>query len=253
MNAQDRTNETLTHLERLRLRLLDLSGRNRFLNFQHNETSRTQLRFVDILFSQLQSLIESSVEFQAKALRKTAELLTEEATDTLEADASRKGSPFRKSKKLRRFKPQAIAEKATSQGVNPSYDLAFESGNTRRQREVQTLLFTDDLERRLQGIYDEERRYACKSLVLARFIVASAFRMVRSRLLSERQRLAHPCCSIQCKFVVALQARSTNFFSRASVMNPKVSCPSSSASPATLRFEFPNLTRKRMPPKSTLN
>ncbi len=41
------------YLEKLRLRLLDLSGRNRLLNFKFSERSRTQVRLVDELPDQV--------------------------------------------------------------------------------------------------------------------------------------------------------------------------------------------------------
>lgn len=157
--SKDRTKDAHDHLERLRLRLLDLTGRNRFLNFRHSETSKTQLRFVDVSLEQIRQLIESGSEFQARHLKKPAELTLEEAEEPDTEEPIDLGLASKPARKLKRFNPQAVAESARSQGVDPSYDLRLEDMVPNKIRDVQTLLFPDDLQRRLQGIYDEERRY----------------------------------------------------------------------------------------------
>lgn len=56
------------YLERLRLRLLDLSGRNRFLNFKFSERSRTQIRLVDELPDQVFEKLEKGTALTIASL-----------------------------------------------------------------------------------------------------------------------------------------------------------------------------------------
>jgi very-short-patch-repair endonuclease len=147
--------KTREELERLRLRLLDLSGRNRFLNFKHSETSGNQLRLINASLDALQGGIESALELSVRGIRKPHDLqptlvLSEEETGEDES-ASEKRS------RSRRFDFTATSEAAKQQGIAPDFDLPLNNARP-RVKEIQFLLFTDDLERRLQGIYDKERR-----------------------------------------------------------------------------------------------
>ncbi|HEY2476628.1 MAG TPA: DUF4011 domain-containing protein, partial [Candidatus Cybelea sp.] len=147
--------KTREELERLRLRLLDLSGRNRFLNFKHSETSANQLRVINSSLNSLQGAIESALELNVRGIRKPHNLQPTLAHS--EEANSQDESAGEKRSRSRRFDFTATSEAAKEQGIVPDFDLPLDGG-TQRPKELQFLLFTDDLEKRLQGIYDKERR-----------------------------------------------------------------------------------------------
>ena len=68
------------YLETLRLRLLDLSGRNRLLNFNFSERSRTQVRLVDKLPNQIFRKLEEGITIAS--LPKHSEHPADEDDDT---------------------------------------------------------------------------------------------------------------------------------------------------------------------------
>jgi len=151
--------KTRDELERLRLRLLDFSGRNRFLNFKHSETSGNQVRVINASLNSLQGAIESALELNVHGIRKPHDLQptlapSEEANTQ---DESADLATGEKRTRLRRFDFTATSEAAREQGITPDFELPLDGGGP-RLKEIKFLLFTDDLERRLQGIYDKERR-----------------------------------------------------------------------------------------------
>lgn len=154
--SDERSKQTREQLERLRLRLLDLTGRNRFLNFRHSETARNQLRVVSASIEQVVAITASGSEFQVKGLRKPADLMPE--LDQAAEDDAEPTSPFKAARRTRRFNPQAMADVARASGIDPSFDLPM-SSELSRNRDLQSLLFFDELERKLQGLYDEQRRF----------------------------------------------------------------------------------------------
>lgn len=156
----DRTARAREELERLRLRLLDLSGRNRFLNFRHSETSRTQLRLANTSIEALESAISIGQDMQVRGLRKPvdAEPVTVDITEDESEDSTEAAKLLTPLRRVRRFDAQLMARVASSTGINPSFELPVD-GVVSKARDLQALLFMEDLERRLQGIYDEERRY----------------------------------------------------------------------------------------------
>lgn len=121
-------------LEALRLRLLDLSGRNRLLNFKFPDKSRTQVRIIDV-----------SPEFIFQALDNGKTL-----TFASLAEPKVKESVTR-------------LEYASSLGINPDYDLNFARNTsqvklTQQKNTLQTLLYPTELERRLAGIREGARK-----------------------------------------------------------------------------------------------
>lgn len=69
------------YLEKLRLRLLDLSGRNRLLNFKFSERSRTQVRLVDELPDQVFEKLEKCSALTIASLPKPPEHPRDEDDD----------------------------------------------------------------------------------------------------------------------------------------------------------------------------
>jgi very-short-patch-repair endonuclease len=141
-------------LEEYRRKLLDLGGRNRFLNFSHRETARTQLRLVNCSPQVIFDLLESERELSIAALRKPADLEPVVIDDLDEAEAEG-DVPKRRT---RAFDPEAVAAAARSQGIDPSYDLPASIDRPVTPK-LQTLLFDDPLKVRLQVIYDEAKRF----------------------------------------------------------------------------------------------
>ncbi|MBD2001406.1 DUF4011 domain-containing protein [Leptolyngbya sp. FACHB-541] len=68
-------------MEKLRLRLLDLSGRNRLLNFKFSERSRTQVRLVDELPDQVFEKLERGTALTIALLPKPSEHPRDEDDD----------------------------------------------------------------------------------------------------------------------------------------------------------------------------
>lgn len=143
-------------LKSLRRRLLDTSGRTRYISFTHSETSRTQVRFVDAPFTATYDAFASTAELAPRPLRDvSAATLGEDAFVSDDRDA---GDSARRFRRARVLKPDLIAEHARSQGIDPDYELRRVRSKG-SDRSLQTLLFKDGLDRKLSGIFDENRRY----------------------------------------------------------------------------------------------
>lgn len=136
-------------IERLRLRLLDLGGRNRLLNFRH--TKKNAVRFVDevpdTLFSQLLDGVEFTIAplpiTRAQAERKYAK--GQLAVD-LDADLD---DPAGRDLASRVAREHAIP-------TDYALPLVAESGNARHtDRFLQTLLFPEDLGALLRRLHSE--------------------------------------------------------------------------------------------------
>jgi very-short-patch-repair endonuclease len=139
-------------LEQYRRKLLDLGGRNRFLNFGHRETARTQLRLVNTSPQALFDLFDQERELSIAGIRKPADL-----EEILLEDEQDDENP-RPRKRTRAFDPEAISQAARAQNIDPSYDLRATSTSVSSTK-LQSLLFDDPLKIRLQAIYDESKRY----------------------------------------------------------------------------------------------
>lgn len=136
-------------IERLRLRLLDLGGRNRLLNFKH--TKKNAVRFVDevpdTLFSQLLDGVEFTIAplpiTKAQAERKYAK-----GQLAVELDAAPEDSAGRD-----------LASRVAREHAIPmdyALPLVAESGNARHtDRFLQTLLFPEDLGALLRRLHSE--------------------------------------------------------------------------------------------------
>lgn len=183
----------LKNIHDLRLRLLDLSKRNRLLNFNFADRARNHVRIVDeipdvlmgklldgttLYFNPLPEQVNEEADedlFDEYRLRLEAARLTDEeylkaleSIDQEETDASvtrnlerhlesrvraEMGLPPRLDKES-----MTPAQYAEATGFNPSYDLpkCHQSGSKDEHSDnrMQTLLFPDQLERKLSGVYD---------------------------------------------------------------------------------------------------
>lgn len=174
-------------IERLKKKLLDLSLRNRLLNFRHSSTARNHVRLVDevpeLVFEKL--LGGAGLRFRAidlpelepedertQAFRNALSHARDQDPEYLAAKVSLGRRPRRQSvrqverdlrNRLRATRglppwqsPASAEHQASSQGINSSYDLpaAVDATSPRgaRDREVQTLLFPDLMEARLNAI-----------------------------------------------------------------------------------------------------
>ena len=190
------------YLEQLRLRLLDITGRNRLLNFKFSERSRTQVRLVDQLPNQIFKKLEQGITIDS--LPKHPEDPTDEDDDTFrlmletlrDADeeyiaavasldeAERDSEDFQRIERELRDKvrnelgrPPRINTKSLNKtdyaktiGINPDYDLPSlqheDSGQlapqnypyNRQNNGLQTLLYPEELERKLAGLREGARK-----------------------------------------------------------------------------------------------
>lgn len=185
------------YLEKLRLRLLDLSGRNRLLNFKFSERSRTQVRLVDELPDQVFEKLERGTALTISSLAEPPEHPKDEDDDAfrllLEAmrdadeeymaavasldEADRDSEEFQRIERELRdkvrdelrmpartdIKSLSKADYAKTLGINPDYDLPTlqsEDGGkpTHRDNNLQTLLYPNELERKLAGLREGARK-----------------------------------------------------------------------------------------------
>ncbi|PZV07295.1 MAG: hypothetical protein DCF22_22255 [Leptolyngbya sp.] len=185
------------YLERLRLRLLDLSGRNRLLNFKFSERSRTQIRLVDELPDQVFEKLERGTALTIASLPEHPEHPTDEDDDAfrllLEAmrdadeeymaavasldEVDRDSEEFQRIERELRDKVRdelgmpfrtdvqslSKTDYARHLGINPDYDLPTlqsEDGGkpAHRDNNLQTLLYLSELERKLAGLREGARK-----------------------------------------------------------------------------------------------
>lgn len=190
------------YLETLRIRLLDLSGRNRLLNFNFSERSRTQVRLVDKLPNQIFRKLEEGITIAS--LPKHSEHPADEDDDTFhlrletlrDADeqyiaavasldeTDRDSEEFQRIERELRDKvrnelgmtPRINAKHlsktdyAKTIGINPDYDLPTlqpkdlsqsdpqNYQNNKQNSSLQTLLYPEELERKLAGLREGARK-----------------------------------------------------------------------------------------------
>jgi very-short-patch-repair endonuclease len=113
-------------LEKLRLRLLDLTARNRLLNFKH--TAAKTLQFVQ---GQPASVYERLVESNGRV--------------TLNAVPEPKRADW--VQRLGRLARPDVRDFARQLGISTSYELAAPTGNDRESAVLQALVYPDELER----------------------------------------------------------------------------------------------------------
>lgn len=179
------------YLEKLRLRLLDLSGRNRLLNFKFSERSRIQVRLVDELPDQVFEKLEKGTALMIASLSEPPENPKDEDDDTFRLlleemrgaekeyiaevafldEADRDLEEFQRIERELRDKVRdelgmpartdvkflSKTDYAKTLGINPEYDLptlqSEDAGKpAHRDNNLQTLLYPNELERKLAGL-----------------------------------------------------------------------------------------------------
>lgn len=151
-------------LESIRLRLLDLTNRNRLLNFRH--TMRSSLRVVDELPDQLFEVLADGKELRFKPVPRPRRKHWIGADDNGAGDelaVAREPTPARTREPQQRRLPTA-REYAESLGIPTSFDLPrLQPGSDaivvarHADREIQTLHYPDELEAILRSIASSAR------------------------------------------------------------------------------------------------
>ncbi len=195
VSLEERWKVTGRLLADLRIRLLDLKNNNRLLNFPFSERSRTHVRIIDELPDQLHERIKDGKAFIFAALPGIGQKGDDEETEEfqLALEAARisdqaylrqldelgekeditSAAGQRVEKALRDRVRQKLgmnprssretvsaAEYARRIGLNPSYDLPTPDPSGKRAEKheddrIQTLLFPDQMERKLSGLRDQ--------------------------------------------------------------------------------------------------
>lgn len=172
-------------IERLRLKLLDLTNRNRLLNFKFSDSSRKFVRIVDELPS---ALYERLVDEESASRKLYFAALPEppspspQASQPIEAGAARStfgdGPPKSVSSRAKGDVPRInIVEWARQNGINPEFELPKPSGRIvgrHTDNQIQTLLLPEMLERRLAALR-EDSVLAQQELGLGTLFVAFGF------------------------------------------------------------------------------
>ena len=176
-------------LEQLRSKLLDLSGRNNLISYRHSTRSLKQIRIVDESLEQILSkLTEENFSFQFRSIPEPILEFSDEQTpefqeclnnlkgtdedyingvDSLGEEPSEKAllslenklkDKVRNILKLPVVKRKiqiSIDEQAKEVGINPNFELSVASSKKNHTDEyLQTLLYDEDLKRKLKSIYE---------------------------------------------------------------------------------------------------
>jgi hypothetical protein len=147
VSTQPASAQALAALENLRMRLLDLTARNRLINFRH--TKGTSLRVIDELPDQLAEMLLNETEMRFLPVPEP----TEEAL--IEAGYLVRNP---ESGELEKARNEPSAEEwARHLGLATAYEVptASAEGNGRKHgdKAIQTLLYPYELEARLKGLY----------------------------------------------------------------------------------------------------
>ena len=138
--------QTTNSLENLRKRLLDISARNRLLNFRHTKTA--SLRVVDELPDQLVEMLLSDAEMSFKAIPEPSR------ADLIKAGYIVVDEETQLEQRIK--KDPSAAEWARFIGYDTSYEVPEndenDSDGNHADSEIQTLFYPYELETRLRGL-----------------------------------------------------------------------------------------------------
>jgi len=187
---------TKKSIEELRKRLLDLSNRNRLLNFRFSDRSRTHVRVIDELPDGLYGKLVDGKRLTFAALPEPQDEPQDEKSDKFLATfqtaclsdegylgalnaLGEEGDDASAVQRIERDLKDRVrtqlglpprptrqsltpVEYARTKGIDPSYDLPHSQQNgqdkaTHLDDVIQTLLFPDQMERKLAGIRDNAR------------------------------------------------------------------------------------------------
>ena len=179
----------------LREKLLDLTRRNRTLNYKHSDRARTHIRVIDeipeylfeaiasgkkMIFKSLPAPVDRPKDEQTQKFRDAldAAMLTDgefrTAMDALDPNVDNTEAEWRIERSLRdqirkKFglpirphKAMKIQEYARALNFTPSFDLSYPSDDSADPKKhtdkyIQTLLFPEAMDRKLGGIYQHAR------------------------------------------------------------------------------------------------
>lgn len=170
-------------LQNLRKGLLDISNKNKLINFSHNSRSKRIIRIVDEVPSQIyESIVVKEKGMKLIPLQGLSEPEDEKTIDFKNAlelelknscinedDFGSEEEFQRKDREIRNIVREKLGLKkipeqkdikslAEFYGIDPSYDLPIEkNGKKHNDSDLQTLYSTTDLNRRLLTIYDESK------------------------------------------------------------------------------------------------
>jgi very-short-patch-repair endonuclease/preprotein translocase subunit Sec61beta len=149
-------------LEKMRLRLLDLTARNRLLNFRH--TKKGALRVIDELPDQLFSSLLDGKELRFQAVSRPRGLPepAEDEEDLKPQGAAADPAASGNSTKRPAFKYPTAKETAEAAGIATSFELPLpprsgEAAARHTDREIQTLHYPEELEAILRSISSAAR------------------------------------------------------------------------------------------------
>ena len=186
---------TIRVVKEFREKLLDLTRKNRTLNFRHSDRARTHIRVIDEIPDFLFKTIASGKKMTFKSLPEPVDRPKDEQTqdfrdeleavrltdekyrqdmDALDPDADNSEQERKIERKLRDkvreklglpvlpHKEMKIQKYAQALNFEPSYDLPESSGDGTEEKKhtdkyIQALLFPDAMERKLGGIYQKAR------------------------------------------------------------------------------------------------
>jgi hypothetical protein len=152
-------------IERMRLRLLDLSGKNRLLNYRHPRGA--SLRIVHEVPTQVFETVTAGGLMVFKPLWEAEDETHFDETDDTEVCQSQavlntsndeEGTQELSRRERRTQRDRQARILAERRGINPSFDLLAVRTTERPEHQdgcLQTLLFPDDLEERLRKIQQE--------------------------------------------------------------------------------------------------
>ena len=139
-NEQSKNNAALNALNKLRARLLDLSARNKLLNYRHPKNGC--LRLVDVRPNELAEKLKDNIKFSI--------LPVPEPTK----DVSGSALQLKESGRSENFRVPTAEEWAKNLGIDTSLDLPMDNGSqhTKSSDSIQTLLYSNELETRLKNL-----------------------------------------------------------------------------------------------------
>ncbi|MCC5880056.1 MAG: DUF4011 domain-containing protein [Idiomarina sp.] len=147
MDSQIDTSLASKSLENLRNRLLDLTSRNRLINFKH--TKKSSLRIVDSLPDALAEMLTSEKEIRFLSVPEPTE------NDLIEAGYLVRDPETKKVTKVKEY-PSA-PDWAKYLGIDTSYDVPLEPEGSAHSKhyesKIQTLLYPHELETRLKNLF----------------------------------------------------------------------------------------------------
>lgn len=183
--------EFFNSIEKLRQKLLDLTGKNNSISFKHSNRTKKQIRFIDEVPNQIFERLLNEEDFELIGIPVPDLEPEDEKTESFKANLAKRKKvdekylasldelgvnpskrkvqalDFELRNQLRqelgmlpvdRSKRPPLAVAAEKIGLNPSFDLQYSSNNKKhKDKYIQTLLYQDELELMLDGIVEQRK------------------------------------------------------------------------------------------------